>query len=753
MGNWREEMSPAGWLDAFARGDPAWISCGCLLLAFALLVAGQNKFSRKGIVYEAAITLGFWTGTAMLGYLLYRLDDPDQGSLGLLLLVTQAFGALLAYRLIRLHRQSGRLAAELQNKKKANHEFVAGAARELRAPLQHMSRIANSMLRKDWGRMTVQQADQLQLLAATGERSARLIEELADWSKLEEGTLTIVPAAANVRVIADNAIDRVRSFQGKDGVRLVNHVPEGLPAVLADAFRLTQVLSNLLAYGSHRTAQGTITVSASFKKTYVEIEVTESGSGMPEKQPVNGGNESGEANAESPPWVTSGLGLKLTKRLVEMQGGSMSITQQPGNGFTCSFRLPAAAKAEGEGDGGAGDYDRLRTWSHGEETMAFPSAEAGRQEPFQAVSSPGDEEAHVLIVDDDPANLRMLESLLTGGNVRVSRATSGDDALRKLSDSLRPDLVVLDLALPGLSGTEVCRKIRERDTLYDMPVLMMTGAGRDEDIGLAFAAGANDFLAKPARATELRARVRTLIQMKRSVRDRLRMESALLHAQIKPHFVFNTINSIAALSHDSPDKMRRLLSEFAHYLRESFRYDSMSPLVEFEQELRLIRAYVFIEATRFGERLKVKLDVPAGMNFYLPPLTIQPIVENAIRHGVMKRKRGGEVRLGVTVEEGDFVIRIHDDGIGIEEGLLARLQAGRGLERGIGLANINSRLVQQFGRGIDITSEPGIGTTVTLRLRIEEAQRKPRQTTSILPFGGKSGDNGENAQERGEIDA
>ena len=167
-----------------------------------------------------------------------------------------------------------------------------------------------------------------------------------------------------------------------------------------------------------------------------------------------------------------------------------------------------------------------------------------------------------------------------------------------------------------------------------------------------FLAGANDYVKKPADAWELKARVRSLLQLKTSFEERLRMESAWLQSQIRPHFLYNTLNSIAALAAIDIEKMLTLLYEFSNYLRLSFDFKNASPLVDLEHELSLVRSYIYIEQERFGDRIKVEWEVDEGISIRVPPLSIQPLVENAVKHGLMSRSRGGTVSIVIRRQEG-----------------------------------------------------------------------------------------------------
>jgi sensor histidine kinase YesM len=218
---------------------------------------------------------------------------------------------------------------------------------------------------------------------------------------------------------------------------------------------------------------------------------------------------------------------------------------------------------------------------------------------------------NILLVDGDAINLNVLAQTLSSEGYAITRATSAEQALHELFRE-RYDLVIADVMMPNMSGYELTRILREQFDLTELPVLLLTARIRMEDIVTGFQAGANDYLKKPADAWELKARVRSLIQLKTYFEERLRMESAWLQSQIQPHFLYNTLNSIAALGVIDLEKMQTMLHEFSNYLRLSFDFKNTSPLVDLEHELSLVRSYLYIEQMRFEDRIKVEMDVEEG---------------------------------------------------------------------------------------------------------------------------------------------
>ncbi len=275
------------------------------------------------------------------------------------------------------------------------------------------------------------------------------------------------------------------------------------------------------------------------------------------------------------------------------------------------------------------------------------------------------------------------------------------------------DLLIIDAALPDWPGFELCRRIREEHPLFKLPVLMMTSRTRPQDAVAALSAGANDSLPAPVDADELQLLVRHLLMIKSSAIEFIRTELAFLQAQIKPHFLYNTLSSIAALSEENHTVMRLLLDRFGAYLRETLRLDNLEPLVPLRQEMQLVQSYLEIEKIRFNDRLRTTIDIDDDVgNVLIPPLSIQSLVENAVRHGLMTRKRGGCLTVSALNEGDACQVRVQDDGIGIARAANAWHKRGSN-SRGGGLTNIDRRLKMIYGTGLNIVSDPASGTRIS----------------------------------------
>ncbi len=200
---------------------------------------------------------------------------------------------------------------------------------------------------------------------------------------------------------------------------------------------------------------------------------------------------------------------------------------------------------------------------------------------------------------------------------------------------------------------------------------------------------------------------------------------SLMLSQIQPHFLYNTLNTITALCRANPKLAEETTIKFSRYLRENMYSMGENDTHPFSQELEHTNIYLDIEKLRFGDRVKVEYDIKSD-DFNMPILTLQPIVENAVKHGICKKIEGGTVKISTEKKGRDHIITIIDNGIGFE--LEKTLNDGR---PHIGIQNVNERLKSTVKAEMEITSFIGIGTTVRIiipgerkNVRLERGERR-----------------------------
>ncbi|GGD59762.1 hypothetical protein GCM10010911_17010 [Paenibacillus nasutitermitis] len=622
------------------------------------------------------------------------------------------FSSFWFKRYFRMSEESRTVAVTLMQADKAKDDFLSTVAHELRNPLHGMINISQSLFEREQGKLGINSVNDLKLLAEVGRRMSYTLNDLLDMARLRENRISLNLSAASVHGAASSVIDMLRFMTEGKPIQLNNRIPVHFPLVHADEYRLNQIMFNLLHNAVKYSHAGEVSVQAEVMDGWASISVADTGIGIESDMLVRLFEPYEQASSD-PISRNSGLGLGLSicRKLVEMHGGVLSVRSQPDEGTVFTFTLKLipgrdigefAAPLTAAAEMAASDYAGAAT------TMKTPSEKPAPH------SSP--DRIRLLAVDDDPVNLNVLRTIFTDEIYEVSTAISGKEAL-KLLEQGRWDLIISDVIMPLMSGYELTARIRERYSLAELPVLLLTASSREEDIEAGFRAGANDYVTKPVHATELMSRVRSLTNLKKSVNERLRMEAALLQAQIKPHFVINTFTALSALSRIDTEKMDALIEELTQYFRLGIDFRNSDRAVPLERELKLVRSYLYIQKERFEDRLQVVWDVDDEVDLYLPPLTIQPLVDNAVIHGIMKRSTGGEIQVRVTNLERSVEIQVSDNGVGMDEKTIRHvLDRQMETHSGIGLLNTHRRLMQFCGSGLRIESKPGVGTTVSFTI-------------------------------------
>ncbi|MFC5285456.1 histidine kinase [Actinokineospora guangxiensis] len=195
-------------------------------------------------------------------------------------------------------------------------------------------------------------------------------------------------------------------------------------------------------------------------------------------------------------------------------------------------------------------------------------------------------------------------------------------------------------------------------------------------------------------------------------------EIRALRAQISPHFIYNALNTISALIRSDPEQARELLQDFADFTRYSFRTSGLYATIA--DELANVERYLTIECARYGERLSVRFRIaPEVQSVVVPFLVLQPLVENAVRHGIAKKPGGGTVSVFAHDNGNEALITIEDDGVGMDADRLQRdLRDAHKTGSHVGVGNINQRMRQVFGEShaLMVDTAPGQGTKITLRV-------------------------------------
>lgn len=197
-------------------------------------------------------------------------------------------------------------------------------------------------------------------------------------------------------------------------------------------------------------------------------------------------------------------------------------------------------------------------------------------------------------------------------------------------------------------------------------------------------------------------------------KEQMKLQVAAAISQIQPHFLYNSLSVIAFLCKKDPQLAADATNTFAEYLRENMNFADKSNPIPFSEELGHIKSYVWLEKLRFGDRIKIEYDIDCT-DFPVPALSVQPIVENAIKHGVCKTKSGGTVTISSAETDKFYTVTVADTGVGFDTDKIANDDRHH-----IGIENTRFRIEEMLGGSLEIKSEKGVGTTVTITIPKEK---------------------------------
>jgi signal transduction histidine kinase/class 3 adenylate cyclase/CheY-like chemotaxis protein len=418
---------------------------------------------------------------------------------------------------------------DLKRLDKLKNEFLANTSHELRTPLNGIIGIAESLIDGATGELPQPTQTNLQLIISSGRRLANLVNDILDFSKLRHKNLELQLKPVDIRALTNLVlITSQPSAKGKN-LQLINAIPTDLPPAEADENRLQQILYNLVGNAIKFTPSGTVEVSAELvyspqhpislipsyqgetlgtrrEKTqpkshrYLAITISDTGIGIPSDK-FDSIFESFEQTEGSTARVYggTGLGLAVTKQLVELHGGKISVNSKVGEGSQFTFTLPI---------------------SHSQVALTPEIPAISDNINLELIASknlqsqiPHGKKFKVLIVDDEPVNRQVLVNTLSLYDYTLSEASNGQEALELIENGFIPDIILLDIMMPQMTGYEVCQQIRLRYPAHELPIVMLTAKNQVEDIVEGFELGANDYLCKPIQKREMLSRIKTHLNL------------------------------------------------------------------------------------------------------------------------------------------------------------------------------------------------------------------------------------------------
>ncbi len=430
-------------------------------------------------------------------YLFSRTQDKE--------IITVSNGVNYAIdSIIKYKKNKENYIHKLQKLDSLKDEFLANTSHELSTPLNGIIGLAESLFDGSVGSIDEQIKSNLFMIIVSGKRLKNLVNDILDLSRLKNNDLTIQIKPCDIKVISRMVLDLCQhTIKGKN-IKLRDTIQNNIPLLAADEDRLQQIMYNLIGNAIKFTSEGNIIVGAKTLTDMVEVSVADDGIGIPLKnqarvfeyfEQVDGGS--------AREYGGTGIGLAITKKLLELQGGQIGFTSKPGLGSTFYFTLPISHKTPEKPD--------IQPYK---QPLAQTVPDNLNLTIDAPIKSTIDKIYRILVVDDDPINIQVIRNFLEAQDYEVIHAYNGYEALNTLSGRDELDLIILDIMMPKISGYEVANLIREKYKISELPILMLTAKNQISDLVLGFEAGANDYLIKPFDKSELLARVNTLLTLK-----------------------------------------------------------------------------------------------------------------------------------------------------------------------------------------------------------------------------------------------
>jgi len=442
-----------------------------------------------------------------------KLDRSDE--LGILAAAFNSMAAQLQASFTALETKN----SELERLDKLKDEFLANTSHELRTPLNGIIGIAESLIDGATGKLPDSTNFNLGLIAASGKRLSTLINDILDFSQLKHKTIELQIKSVGVREIVSVILTLSQPLANQKNIQLLNSVAPELPPIAADENRLEQILYNLIGNAIKFTEKGTVEISAELVNgneqsplnSQLAITVSDTGIGIPEDKLERIFESFEQADGSTArEYGGTGLGLAVAKQLVELHGGKICVSSTVGAGSLFTFTLPVS-----ESQPELSNRQPPLT----EEFRIVTTPELAQQSsiinPGLSANSelPENQRIKILVVDDEPINIQVITNNRSLENYAITQASNGLEALNLIASGFKPDLILLDVMMPQMTGYEVCREVRKKYSPLEMPILMLTAKNQTTDLVEAFNLEANDYVTKPFIKKELLARINTQIRL------------------------------------------------------------------------------------------------------------------------------------------------------------------------------------------------------------------------------------------------
>ncbi|MBW4680245.1 MAG: response regulator [Microcoleus vaginatus WJT46-NPBG5] len=469
---------------------------------------------------------------------------------------------------------------ELKHFDQLKDEFLANTSHELRTPLNGIIGLAESLMDGATGELPITTKINLKLIVSSGRRLASLVNDILDFSKLRYKNVELQLKPIDLRSVVNVVLTLSQPLANQKNLQLINTIPENFPSAEADENRLQQILHNLVGNAIKFTPSGIVEISAKVivddpelsttKNEQIAITVADTGIGIPEDKfdRIFESFEQVEGTAARE-YGGTGLGLAVTKKLVELHGGKISLQSKLEKGSQFTFTLPRSQEQVEATQSSIIIPDTITSELATLITSPQLALNATNEKPFK-----------VLIVDDEPVNRQVLLNNLSLYNYEITEASNGQEALDALENGLLPDLILLDVMMPRMTGYEVCQKIRERFPAHELPIVMLTAKNQVQDIIEGFESGANDYLSKPIQKGEMLARIKTHLNL---------AKLTLAYGRFVPHNFLNFLSRESILEVQLGDQVLKKMTVMFADIRD---FTTLSEAMTPKENFNFLNSYL-----------------------------------------------------------------------------------------------------------------------------------------------------------------
>ncbi len=375
---------------------------------------------------------------------------------------------------------------ELQRANSLKSEFLANMSHELRTPLNAIIGFSELLLDKSFGSLTDDQRDYVADILSSGRHLLELINDILDLSKIEAGKMKLTIEEFELAPVPEEALALLRVEAGRKQIELIAELPEPSLLVRADRSKIKQIMYNLLSNAVKFTPPGgRVTLRAATAGALLEIAVADTGIGIrveDQERIFQAFTQVDGSYARK--YQGTGLGLTLVKKFVEMHGGRIRLESRLGEGTTFTVTIPNLALDAAP---------EVRLPPGGEARPPAAGSASARRPPGRDRGAEGD---LIMVVEDNPSNLKLVCDLLRAHGYRVVEASTGEEAMDTLK-FLHPNLILMDIQLPGMDGLEVACALRGDERTRDIPVVALTAHAMKGDEVRAMEAGCVGHIPKP----------------------------------------------------------------------------------------------------------------------------------------------------------------------------------------------------------------------------------------------------------------